>query len=737
MLPKALVKGFDKERLKALLASFFLALAVPTAVLIWQAYSQLKWEAFHQHRSIAEQLTARMDAGLIEMLKRAEGRSFADYSFLVVTGDPSANFVQRSPLSEFPVAQDLPGVLGYFQVGADGEFSTPLVPQGDTDPTTFGIGADEYEQRLQIARRIRDILSDNRLVRYRPAAPRPGPVSSRVTAEAEEEAGRVGERQRRITLTSGISSEAIANNGELDSPAEATAKQLPDQTDTYSQAVFDELNQPSRSADVQAGIGGLVEGEVTDGTIGDSERRNTLGKVADLKLDAAYQKKSEVLEQSRQDDAAKDKDRLYSPVRAKRREQIALPETKAAAFPAPARKPIANLAGRTEFRISTFESEIEPLEFSLLDSGHFVLFRKVWREGERFIQGLLIERDEFLRGAFDVRFHATGLAAMSNLIVAYQDDVIDTLQGSAYSDYPDGSGAFDGALLYRSRMSAPFDGLELIYSINSLPPAPGASVLGWVTLVLTIVFLGGFYSLYRLGLSQINLARQQQDFVSAVSHELKTPLTSIRMYGEMLKEGWADADKKQQYYEFIHDESERLTRLISNVLQLAKITRNEPQFDIKPVTVGELMNQVDSKISNQVQRAGFLLTFRRDKQTDRATISIDGDCFTQIIINLVDNAIKFSKNTQEKRIEIDSKLTGDNNVLFAVRDYGPGIPKDQMKRIFQLFYRSESELTRETVGTGIGLAIVHQLAVAMQGNIDVVNREPGAEFRVTFPNTAD
>jgi signal transduction histidine kinase len=114
-------------------------------------------------------------------------------------------------------------------------------------------------------------------------------------------------------------------------------------------------------------------------------------------------------------------------------------------------------------------------------------------------------------------------------------------------------------------------------------------------------------------------------------------------------------------------------------------------------------------------------------------INIDEDCFAQMIINLVDNAIKFSRNVENKIIEISSKPSGDNRILFSVRDHGPGIAKDQMKKIFQLFYRSESELTRETVGTGIGLAIVHQLAVAMDGNVDMVNAEPGAEFRIRFP----
>ncbi|MDH3663227.1 MAG: HAMP domain-containing histidine kinase [Alphaproteobacteria bacterium] len=742
MLGKTLLKGFDKGRLKSLLAFFFIALAVPTAVLIWQAYSQLKWEAFHQYRGMAEELTNRIDASLIDGIKADEARSFADYTFLVVSGDPSANFVQRSPLSEFPVAQALPGVIGYFQVGTAGEFSTPLLPQRDVEPASFGIGPDEYEQRLQLAKQIQEILGDNRLVRHQPTGVRRGIASSPASpavgselVEAEEEADSVEDRQRQVAEVSPrMASHAVGDKDQVNRRYAMPEEQAPKPNEDYSQSVFDELNSPKKSQDDHYAVGGFA-GEVTNGTLENKERLNTLGKVADLKLDAAYQRKSEVAEQMQQEEQFRDNERVDAAGRSKRREQIALPESGRVAMTAAARRPAAKLAGPADLRISTFESEIDPLEFSLLDSGHFVLFRKVWRDGERYIQGLLINQHAFVRGAFGMRFHDTGLSDISNLIVAYQDDVLHTLTGNRYSDYPNSSQAFDGALLYRSRLSAPLESLELIYSINGLPPGPGATVLGWVTLVLTVVFLGGFYTLYRLGLSQINLARQQQDFVAAVSHELKTPLTSIRMYGEMLKEGWAEPDKRQQYYEFIHDESERLTRLISNVLQLAKITRNEPQFDLKPVTVGELMNQIESKISSQVQHAGFELEFQKDEQADKASINIDEDCFAQIVINLVDNAIKFSKGVQEKRIEISSKLSSENTAIFAVRDFGPGVPKDQMKKIFKLFYRSESELTRETVGTGIGLAIVHQLSVAMQGKVDVLNREPGAEFRISFPIT--
>jgi signal transduction histidine kinase len=740
MLPRSLIKGFDKGRLKGLLAVFFLALAIPTAVLIWQAYGQLKWEAFHQYRGVAESLSNRINADLIAKVEMAESRSFADYTFLVVAGDQKLNFVQRSPLSDFPVTQDLPGVIGYFQVGTEGEFSTPLLPQGNAHPASFGISADEYQQRTEVAQEIREILSDNRLVRHQPAGLRRGLASlpaapaddlaEQVAAEEEADGAALWERQVQESVAS-ASSDAVGDKYAVDRLYATSQEALPKQNEGYSQAVFDELNTPKKSYEFRDEAGGMG-GESLGGTLETKEVANRLGKVADLKLDADLQQKSELVEKSRADGPANDEERVVARSRLKRREQTALPESEPpAATIVAARKPAANLSAATDLRISTFESEVDPLEFSQLDSGHFVLFRKVWRDGERYIQGILLNPDAFAAGVVDRGFYETGLSAMTNLIVAYRDDIVFTLSGSRYPDYS--AGSFDGALLYRTPLSAPFDGLELIFSVNGLPSGPGATVLAWVTLVLTIVFLGGFYTLYRLGISQINLARQQQDFVSAVSHELKTPLTSIRMYGEMLKEGWAEPGKQQQYYEFIHDESERLTRLISNVLQLAKITRNEPQFDLQAVTVGELMSQIESKIASQVQRAGFELDIHRDDKADDMAINIDDDCFAQIIINLVDNAIKFSRDAEAKRIEIRNAVTNDDTVLFAVRDFGPGVPKKQMKKIFQLFYRSESELTRETVGTGIGLAIVHQLSQAMNGKVDVINKEPGAEFRISFP----
>jgi len=740
LLPKALIRNYDQRRLRTLLALLFLGLAIPTGVLTWQAFSQLKWESFYQYRIQAEELTNRIDGSINADIRTAESRNFTDFAFL--NSAPGSKIQQRSPLSAWPVVEDLPGLIGYFQVDADGQFSTPLLPASGVSSTDVGLDGAEFTQRQSVAAEIQLILTRNELVRDRIS------IGGRLELEAEPEAEEAPASVATL-LPAAPATNAPAPGKEIadlavrsvpiDEIAESGASQdaffeqeqlMEENEPVYSQQAFDQLNQPTRGLFSSSAVPELDQ---TDDVPAEKSRANVYGRVQDLKLDDELQKKSEGLE--RQQLAAteaedKDKDNnSLGDARARRAKQ--------AVIAAPT--PLIAEARRDDFddgnaTITTFESEIDPFEFSLLDSGHLVLFRDVWLNGNRTIQGLLVDQDRFVNSVIDAAFRTTNLSDMSNLIVGYNDDVITMLPGSRYpGDSFSRVADLDGALLYRSRLTAPFDSLELIFTANRLPPGPGATVLGWTTLVIAIVFLGGFFALYRLGMSQIRLAQQQQDFVSAVSHELKTPLTSIRMYGEMLKEGWADEAKQKQYYEYIHDESERLTRLISNVLQLAKISRNEPQFNLQPTTVNALMDQVRSKISNQVERAGFSFELVQDDSTNNASVSIDDDCFAQIIINLVDNAIKFSKGTENKKIEVGCRLTSDNRVEFSVRDYGPGIPANQMKKIFQLFYRTESELTRETVGTGIGLAIVHQLTTAMRGKVDVVNRDPGAEFKVSFP----
>ncbi len=676
--------GWDKQRLRLWLVLFFLALAIPAGILIRQTYSQLKWEAFHRHRVMAEELTARIDRRLSELIDAEQARAFTDYAFLVVAGDPKASFVQRSPLSAYPLAAAIPGLIGYFQIDAQGAFTSPLLPQPGVQPLVYGISGPELDQRRALQDRIRQILGENRLVHATGADTMDSKGSVMYTPPHSDAGKPVAAK--------------TSNEQDLARP-----RGMEEPERLASQAAFDRLTE-----------GGKLLQKKTQSL------PRALGRVEDLRLDPRYQRGNVADTAARETAAPAEKRTL-------RKERSALPNQKFAIL-----DEVTATEAESELRIHIFESEIDAFVFNALDSGHFVLFRKVWRDGQRYIQGALIEPQAFFRGVIESAFRQTALSQVTDLAVAFAGDVLSAFSGQTSRKYLSSTEELQGALLYQTRLSAPINDLALIFSITELPVGAGSSVVTWVAAILLLVLCGGLYLMYRLGVGQINLARQQQDFVSAVSHELKTPLTSIRMYGEMLREGWADEAKKKTYYAYIHDESERLSRLIANVLQLARMNRNDLKIDLKPVPVTKLMDKLRSKVVSQIERAGFTLNMTCEDEAGQALIDVDADYFTQIVINLVDNAIKFSAKADRRAIDIACRRQQDGTLQFSVRDYGPGVPKDQMKQIFRLFYRSESELTRETVGTGIGLALVHQLALAMQGRVEAVNRDPGAEFQVSF-----
>ncbi|MEW8170963.1 MAG: HAMP domain-containing sensor histidine kinase [Candidatus Thiodiazotropha endolucinida] len=705
-MARSALNSLSKNQLRRWLMVFFFALAVPSGLLVYQAYDQLKWEAFHRHRVEAEELATRIDKGYAQLIETEERRAFVDYNFLVVAGDPKSNFIQRSALSSFPLRSPIPGLIGYFQVDSEGVFKTPLLPDSTLSASEYGIQADELAQRQDLANRLRAILDENRLVRTEQHEDREDELTeAMITPNEIPLSDRTGSLYSSSTESRRNRDRKITEEGDKASGDYGIKQEI-----AAGQAVFDRLSEQKADRPSKALTG-----------------PNILGRVEDLQLDSSFEAAQAPMRQQWM--APKAKAELAK--RAPRKERSALPEPESPATQ-PATMAAPQASKPAPLRIRTFESEIDPFEMSLLDSGHIVLYRKVWRDNQRYIQGMLVEQSTFLSGIMETGFRATSLAQMSDLITAYQGNLLTAFSATAGERYQSGTEELHGALLYQTRLTAPFNDLEMIFTIQHLPAGPGGAVVIWIAVILFLLLGAGFYAIYRLGVGQINLITQQQDFVSAVSHELKTPLTSIRMYGEMLREGWVLEDKKREYYDYIHDESERLTRLINNVLQLARMTRNGLQVQLKPVSAGELMDLIGSKIESQTARAGFDLMLSSPTDCASQTLQVDPDYFTQIIINLVDNAIKFSAKGEKMAIDIECLAQQDSSVVFKVRDYGPGIAKDQMKKIFKLFYRSENELTRETVGTGIGLALVSQLTTAMEGSVDVVNMEPGVEFRVSF-----
>ncbi len=251
--------------------------------------------------------------------------------------------------------------------------------------------------------------------------------------------------------------------------------------------------------------------------------------------------------------------------------------------------------------------------------------------------------------------------------------------------------------------------------------------LAIIAVVLLVVSLG-LASLWQNTKQQLKLAQKKDDFISAVSHELRTPLTSIRMYSEMLEKNWIKSEEKRcEYYQNMRTESERLSRLIENVLDFSRIQRGRKKYSFTVGDINQAINEVIEMMRPYASRHEF--TLKTDFADLRQT-AFDRDAIKQITVNLIDNAVKYARKTKDKTIIIRSRRT-DGFILIEVEDHGPGIPFTQRHKVFEEFYRTEAESTRETAGTGLGLALVKKFAQAHEGFVEILSAKPtGALFRV-------
>jgi signal transduction histidine kinase len=676
-------RALDRSGLRRRLLLLFLALATPTVVLVWQAFSEMKWEALHRHRLLAEELATRIDQASAKLIEAEERRPFTDFSFLNVVGSGSANLLQRSTLAAYPPVAPIAGTVGYFQVDAEGRFTTPYLPPDPAQSARYGLSQEELRQRIELSLRIRRILQENRLVAAAPPQPEEAQAFER------DAAGTVG-----LEVAAPDRSKTAGERRYQADPVK-------------SQSAFDRLATAPRRAQKQS----------------QPAASRGIGRLEDLMLAEPFAgtetPQSSKAKRSRTADAA-------APQVRKERSQL----------PAPVIDQMADETRDWPSRIpvTTFESELDRYQFNRLDDDHFVLFRNVWRDGQRYIQGMVLAQRPFIQELAGHLFRPSLLASMSDLLLAYQGDVQQVFSASERYDYLS-SREMQGALLYRTALSAPLDDIDLLFSVRRLPPGAGSGVIAWSAALLLLVLCGGLLMIYRLGLSQIELARQQQEFVSAVSHELKTPLTSIRMYGEMLMKGWVDERRRETYYRYIFDEGERLSRMIENVLRFARMSRGQHRLKLTKCELGRLLEEIRPKLAAQAEQAGFTLTLQCEEAASAALLEVDGDALTQVLINLVDNALKFSAGCARREVELGCRTIGGNRLRLWVRDYGPGVARDQRRKIFTMFYRSEDEMTRETRGTGIGLALVQRLMTAMHGSVEVTGRDPGAEFQLDLPRS--
>lgn len=218
----------------------------------------------------------------------------------------------------------------------------------------------------------------------------------------------------------------------------------------------------------------------------------------------------------------------------------------------------------------------------------------------------------------------------------------------------------------------------------------------------------------------------RSQFVANVSHELKTPLTSIKGFAETLKIV-EDPEKRDKFLDIINDEAERLTRLINDILTLSSI---EQHRDLKKevIQVSEIVHDVNYLMKNAADSKSIKL-----KTAIKKDIIIIGnkDRFKQMLINLVDNSIKYSENDDE--VIIGTDIVGDNQIIW-VEDTGVGMSHEHLGRIFERFYRIDKARSRAQGGTGLGLAIVKHIVLSLDGTIEVSSQiGKGTKFTVSIP----
>ena len=240
--------------------------------------------------------------------------------------------------------------------------------------------------------------------------------------------------------------------------------------------------------------------------------------------------------------------------------------------------------------------------------------------------------------------------------------------------------------------------------------------IGLLIAVLVLAIVIGSWLIVRNLNSELTLARQKTDFVSNVSHELKTPLTSIRMFSELLAEGRvADSAKQKSYLNIITAEAARLTRLINNVLDFSRMESGEKKYNFQSCDLTEVVRTTAEIFRPHLEAGGF----KFDCELPAAPISIrgDADALSQIIVNLLSNAEKYSNGKKEIALQLAQKQSPLPHAEIKVLDCGSGVPRGSEEKVFEKFYRAHDSLSSGIQGSGLGLAIARQIARAHGGDV--------------------
>lgn len=375
-----------------------------------------------------------------------------------------------------------------------------------------------------------------------------------------------------------------------------------------------------------------------------------------------------------------------------------------------------------------FQVEVAPFQSVFIQNDQVFIFRRIDINNQIYRQGFVLLLRPFLGHWARTHFESQPLARFSGLRLQVME------LGRQHVIHQAGVSTRQIDFLAQRTFPAPFDFLSADLLVEAVPSSPARGPLNVALIILGAIMLSGLVAIYKSAHTVVEMSERRSQFVSSVTHELKTPLTNIRMYIEMLEQGIASTpEREQNYLRILGSESTRLARLINNVLELARLEKKQRHFQLEEGDLGDVFSEIGAVMSPKITQEGFQLILQ-PPQVPR--FAYDREVLIQVLINLIENSIKFGKQSQQRCITV--KAAAESTwVCISVADTGPGIPKHALKKVFDDFYRVDNNLTRTTGGTGIGLAIVKKFMVALGGRVLANNNEgPGCTFTLCLPLTS-
>ena len=288
--------------------------------------------------------------------------------------------------------------------------------------------------------------------------------------------------------------------------------------------------------------------------------------------------------------------------------------------------------------------------------------------------------------------------------------------------------------LLESKLDPPFSGWKAAIGLKdtNIDQLARDSFLhsAGATLLVLVFLLGGIALTIRATDREARLAQAKSNFVANVSHELKTPLSLISLFSEILELGRVNnEEKKAEYYGIIRHESGRLNKTIDNILDFSRIEAGRKTYELANGDIAEVINNVLSTHRYQIINSGF--DIQTDIEPDLPSVLIDRDAIAQAISNLLDNAIKYSGKV--KQISITARSLG-SELSIVIADHGVGIPRAEQARVFEKFYRVGNGLVHDVKGSGLGLSLVKHIIEAHKGTISVESDVgKGTRFTILLP----